>query len=475
MAYYYNVGETKKRPGTYFRYENRGTGSNVGTTENAVAIPIQADWGPVDTITVHETPTSITEIYGNKGTVDAALALFEGGAPKVYCVRLNKATTDTSGAAANASLEIIDADSGATAVTITAKYPGKREIKVQTRIKVEGASKEILVYSGTTQLEAIPFAIGEDANEVANLVAAVASSAYITATAGEGTTVPIKDLTALTGGVDPAISTASYTEALNKLEPYQFTHLALDCVTDAVQSLVKTWVDRVFKEGKLCVAVLGGDNKDKTLAELTAKSIAFDDEKIIYSGIWGRNSAGEVVDGYKMAALVAGHIANTPSNKSIVRSTVPGIATIEPHTNAEYEQAIVSGLLLASYSSNGGVWFDSGVNTLINPDSEQDEGWKKIRRVATRHEMIIRLDNAIAPLSGRINCDSDGIAQVVARGLAVLNAMVAEGKLKEGAEFYEDPNRLHEGDSAWFISAVDDFDSLEKIYTNHGFRFSSNS
>ena len=476
MGQTYMAGQTMNRPGVYQRSVNRGTNPTAGVTENSVAIPIQADWGPVDMVTVHETVASVTAMYGTNKTVDAAIALLEGGAPRVYCIRLNKATTDTTGTEAKqASLELIDAESGSTAATITAKYPGTKEIKVQTRIKVEGASKEILVYSGTTQLEAIPFAIGTGANEVANLVAAVASSAYITATAGEGTTVPVKDLVALTGGVDPTITTASYTEALNKLEVYKFTHIALDTVDTTVQAVLKTWVDRVYKDGKWIVAVFGGNNKDVTFTNLTAASIACDDKKNIYWGHWGYNAEGAVVDGYKMAAYVAGAIANTPSNKSIVHTTVPGIVSIVPFTNSEYSTAIESGLLLASYSPSGAVWFDSGVNTLVTLDADEDAGWKKIRRVATRFELFRRLDEALSTLVGKVNCDNDGIAQAVQKGMGVINAMVTEDKLHAGGSFYEDPENPHGADSAWFIIDVDDIDSLEKIYLKYQFRFSTNS
>lgn len=470
MAYYYNAGEAKKRPGTYYRYENRGTASNAGTTENSVAIPIQSDWGPLDVVTVHESAASVIATYGKNGTVDAALALLEGGAPKVYCIRLNKASTAAEGTeAAYGTLSLEN-------VTIKAKYPGAKAIKVQTRVKVENVSKEIVVYDGDTKVETHSFNTGD--NEVANLIKAVSYSSYITATAVEGasaTTVPVKDITALTGGANPTVTTASYSDAFIKLESYQFTHIALDCVTAAVQALLQTWLNRVSEEGKLCVAVLGGTNKGAMFADMTAAAIAFNDKKIIYSGIWGRDEADNVVDGYKMAALVAGAIANTTSNQSIVHLTVPGIASIEPHTNAEYETAIDSGLLLASYSAGGTVWFDSGINTLNTLGSEEDNGWKKIRRVATRFEMMTRIDNALALLVGRVNCDNDGIALAIQNAQGVLNAMVAEGKLKEGAEIYEDTDNPAAIDTVWFVIAADDYDSLEKIYEKYLFRYSSNS
>lgn len=470
MGQFYVAGEVKKRPGTYQRYINRGKNANAGATENSVAIPVQANWGPFDVVTVHETVTSLQKTYGTGGTVDAAIAVLDGGAPKVKVIRLNKSANAADGTeAAVASLSLGEV------VKVSAKYAGTKALSIATRVKVEGALKEIVVYDGTTKVEAFSFAIGEGTTEAANLVSAVASSAYITAEVTTEGTVPVQAMTALTGGADPTISTESYSEAFNKLESYRPSHAALDCVTPAVQAVLKAWIDRVWEEGNLVRAVLGGTNKDAAFSSLTAASAACNDKRVIYSGIWGRDADGNVVDGYKMAAYVCGAIAGTPSNQSITHKSVPGIVSIEPHTNAEYEAAIDAGLLLASVSSAGSIWFDSGINTLVTPADNEDNGWKKIRRVETRCEMINRIDAALAPLIGNVNCDADGISLAIQYGQGVLDDMVAEGKLKEGATFYEDPEKPHEGDSAWLISAADDNDSLEKIYTRHEFRFSTNS
>jgi hypothetical protein len=48
--------------------------------------------------------------------------------------------------------------------------------------------------------------------------------------------------------------------------------------------------------------------------------------------------------------------------------------------------------------------------------------------------------------------------------------MIAEGALLSGT-IYEDPNNPPSGDSAWFVVAVDDLDSAEKVYITFGFRF----
>ena len=129
-------------------------------------------------------------------------------------------------------------------------------------------------------------------------------------------------------------------------------------------------------------------------------------------------------------------------------------------------------MLMLSLSPDGQIWYDSGVNTLVTPADDQDNGWKKIRRVKTRFEIIDRLDRALAPKVGRVPASNDGIADVIQTGQRVLDMMVNEGKLMSGASFIEDPNNPYTGDSAWFIIQVDDIDSLEKIYLEYQFRYS---
>ena len=469
MGEFYISGETKARPGVYNQYVNRGKGRTVGAIVGYVGVPFKASWGPLEKVTVHESAESVKEMYGTGGTTDVVTALFQGGATRVYCARLGSAESGTAGTLT------LKSDSSTDAVTIKALYNGDRDIKVAVRVKTEGATKEIVIYDGTSKLETFEFAIGDD--EITALVNAVAKSNYIKAEAVDGAsdkTVGIVTATSLEGGTNPEITNEDYSACLMLLEAYKFNVLALDTVDSTVQTIATTWVNRVFGDGKLIQAVFGSTYTDE-FDNLIAKTKAFNDNKAIHSGIYWGDAEGKIVDGYYAAGVIAGLIASTPSNKSIVHSTIPGAVTIVPYTNAQYTEAVQSGLLLASYSPNETVWIDSGVNTLTVLGSEQDEGWKKIRRTTTRFELLTRIDETVAPLIGKINCDSDGISMFIQYAQGVLNEMVAEGKLLAGATIYIDPAKGYEGDSAWFIIDADDIDSLEKAYLKYQFRFSPNS
>ena len=151
----------------------------------------------------------------------------------------------------------------------------------------------------------------------------------------------------------------------------------------------------------------------------------------------------------------------------------PATDLCESLTYSQYEDAILAGMLMVSMSPDGSIWYDSGITTLVNPDNAtQDDGWKKIRRVKVRFELIDRLDRALAPKVGKISADSDGISDIIQSGQRVLDVMANnEGKLQAGATFVEDGNMPYTTDSAWFIIQADDVDSLEKIYLQYQFRY----
>ena len=471
MAVFYNAGEIKKRPGVYQRHTNVGFDTPTGAQDGICAIPVKASWGPLGKVVRNATATDLTKNYG-KGeygtahTVPAAAAMFDGGASLVYTYRLG-----TGGSAASKEL--------ATGLTVTAKYVGTMPISVAVQEKLgDTTQKQFQVYAGTALVESFDFAADTKA-EGANLIAAAADSAYVTI-AGEAATVSALAVAsgALEGGADPTVKNEDYSAAFAAFEPYYYNCIALDVDDDTDMTLslmLQAYLDNAYKLGKLGIAVVG----EKTSVDFATRcthSRAFNDAKVVYLGS-GYMVGTENKEGVMAICYTAGRIAATPSNEGITHAVVNGATDLcESLTNAQYEDAIAAGMLMLSMSPDGNIWYDSGVNTLVSPETAtQDEGWKKIRRAKVRFEMIDRLDRVLAPKAGRVSADSDGIADIVQSGQRVLSAMVDEGKLLAGATFAEDLGNPYNGDSAWFTIQADDVDSLEKIYLQYQFRYSQNS
>lgn len=471
MAIFFKEGEIKKRPGVYQRHSNNGFTKPASANDGICAIPIQAAWGPLGKVMKNVSEADLRSNYGSGTygtgfTVPAASAMFDGGASTVYTYRLG-----TGGTAASKEL--------ADGLTVAAKYPGTMPISVAVQAKLGDATKkQFLVYVGSTQAEVWEFAADTKA-EGANLIAATAKSKYITVTGAAATVEALAVASgALTGGENPTVTNQDYSDAFAALEPFYYNTIALDVNDDedmTLSLLLKEYLDAAYQLGKLGIAVVG----EPTTVDFETRlshALAFNNAKVVYLGS-GFMSGTTAMDGALAICYTAGVIASTPSNQGITHKAIDGATDLcESRTFAEYETAIASGMLMLSMSTDGIVWYDSGINTLTTLETgTQDEGWKKIRRTKTRFEMIDRIDRALNPKVGRVSADTDGIADIIQTAQSVLNAMVTEGKLLAGATFMEDPANPHEGDSAYFIIQSDDIDSLEMIYLQYQFRYSQNS
>lgn len=461
MAYTYIEGEKKVRPGVYQRTSSTPSTATAGAINGVVALVMASNWGPVDKVTVHENARSIRETYGTGANVDAACSLIAAGASRVYIKRLSGAN-GTAGAVGTATI--------GSALKLDAKYPSSRTIAVDVKAKVGDATKkQIVVREGTTILESFEFAVSAT-DETASFLEAVAGSVYIIATK-QATGVIEAGAYELTGK-DPVNTTADYADAFYALEPFAYNVLVTDSIDADVFANLCAYKEESIENGKLIIAV-GGDKPSKEFKTRLANAAACNNEGIVYFGGSWNDSEGNTVEGVPAIIYVAGEIAATPANQSIVHKEIAGATDVpEKLTNAQYIDAIKNGLLLVSAGPDGQVWFDSGINTLVSLKDNQDEGWKKIRRVKTRYELQDRIDRTLAPKVGRINCTPDGIAYIIQCGTGVIKEMIAENKLSAGT-FYEDPERPHQGDSAWFIIEVDDIDSLEKIYLHYQYRYSA--
>lgn len=471
MAVFYNAGETKKRPGVYQRHTNTGFDALGSSQDGICAIPVQASWGPLGKVMKITQASDLIKTYGSGTygtgyTVPAAQAMFDGGASIVYTYRLG-----TGGAAATKEL--------GTGLTATAKYPGTLPLTLAVQTKLgDSTKKQFLVYANNALVETWEFAADGKA-EGANLIEAAKDSAYVTIS---GTATEVSVLAAasgsMTGGTNPTVANSNYSEAFAAFEPYYYNCIALDKDDDenmTLSLLLQSYLDNAYKMGKLGIAVVG-EKTSVTFENRCKHAKAFNDAKVVYLG-GGWMNGSDSKDGVLSICHTAGVIASTPSNRGITHTVISGGTDLcESLTYSQYEEAIDAGMLMVSMSADGSIWYDTGITTLTNPETDvQDDGWKKIRRVKVRFEMINRIDLALAPKVGKVSADSDGIADIVQAGQRVLNSMVSEGKLQTGVTFAEDPENQFTGDSAWFIIQADDIDSLEKIYLVYQFRYSQNS
>jgi hypothetical protein len=473
----FQAGESKVRPGVYVRTTNMGLPELGAVPLGTVAAIIRSNWGPLAAVQSILALEGVQGVYGLGGasdTIAVAEEPFRGGCSKVLAFRLGGGAP----VKAHATLKDNSVAPGVDAVTITAKYEGTRANNFKATVRdslTDATLRELLILEGTTLLQTIPFIAGAVGDgEPAALVAAVnaSNSPWVTATkAADGTKVLAAVANSpLAAGVDPVPDGTAYTAAMTELEGEIWDVLAADTVETTIHASLQAYIDRVRTTGKLSTLVLG-EPTSIDFATRCAHAKAFNDLSIGYALNGFKESDGTIIEGHLAAARLAGMIAGSPVTGSLTHAVVSGaVSLVGGLSNTDIETAIKAGCLVFTVNASGQVQVEYGINTLVTLSADQDAGWRKIRRVRTRDNLVARVDATVEPLIGKVNNSPDGRATIVAAGQRVIDAMIREGALLAGT-FREDTANPPAGDSAWFAASVDDLDSVEKSYIVSGFRY----
>lgn len=469
----YSNGETKVRPGVYFRETKGGAIELAGVPNGIVAVALQANWGPLGQVVDLESPADIIDLFGDdsgsNSNVGILTDIFLGGASQIKAVRVGTGGT-------KAAITLKDtAGTPADVVTLTCKYAGTRALSVTIKDSLAVTTKrECIIYSGTLELSKVLFDKGS-AGEVDAIVAAInaAEDCVVTASkvaAGNGTLAAVTQTAFTTAGASPTITSTDYSNALDLLEAETWNVLCVDSNDTSIHALVKTFINRVNDAGLLGIAVVG-EPTSVTYATRKSDAAGFNSCNVVYV-LNGFKIDETVYEGFKAAALVAGLLAYLPANDSPTHTIIAGAtALVGGLTNTQIIECLQNGALVFSTSASGAIWIEQGINTLVTLAANQDAGWKKIRRTKTRFELITRILRNSEGIIGSVNNDSNGRQTFIAIANGVINQMIAEGKLLSG-EVVEDTANPAKGDSAWFIISVVDLDSIEKVYLTYQFSFS---
>lgn len=466
MAGTFILGETKVRPGSYFNIQKKGGNSTSGTMNGVTIAIFRADFGPLNEVVELDAGDGYEKIFGTGLTTDVMREAIAGGAKTIIACRVGNGGTQ-------ATIKLENAESEQ-ALSITAKYPGDKEFTVTIREKLSDSTlKECIIYTGTTEFEKVEFAAGK--GETQALADALASSRNFKAevTTGKGDAI-LENISQnqFTKGTNPSATTGDYSNAFAEVEPYEANTICIDTEDTAVHLLLQSFVKRIFAAGSLMQAVVA-EKHTVALETRIAHAAAFNDEKMHYVLNAYINEQGTIIDGYQTAARIAGMIGSVAAGSSLTHTVISGFTEIlEKLTNTDMINAEKKGCLVLSYNKSKQVWIDNAINTLITPADNQDDGWKKIRRVKTRFELIRRINNTTDDLIGKVDNDKNGRATVISQIQGVGTSMIEESKLV-ACTVTESSTYTADGDSAWFDIDVIDKDSMEHIYLTFLFRFST--
>ncbi len=406
------------------------------------------------------------QTFGTGLTTDAIREAIAGGAKTIIACRVGNGGTQGSVVLKDTEKE--------EALSIMAIYPGEKDFTVTVREKLsDPALKECIFYAGTTEFEKVEFAAGE--GEAKSLADALVLSRNFKAELKEGKDSALLEAVSqstFTKGTNPQTTAGDYSNAFAQVEPYEFNTICVDTEDVEIHLLLQSFVNRIFNAGSLAQAVVA----EKHTVELETRiehAEAFNDIKMNYVLNAWVDEQGTVIDGYQTAARIAGMIGAVAANSCLTHTVISGFTEImEKLTNTDITTAEQRGCIVLSYNKAKQVWIDNAVNTLIALADDQDEGWKKIRRVKTRFELIRRINTTTDELVGKVDPDNNGKATVISQMQSVGDAMREEGKLVACTVTESNVYKAN-SDSAWFDIDVIDKDSMEHIYLTFLFRFST--
>lgn len=471
MSGFFTVGETKERPGVYKRYENSGGVDTVGVAEDVGCAVVSGNWGPLNTPVRTDASVDISTVIGDGSGAKVIAEMRAGGLDEIIVVRVG-----SGGTPAKVTLQDTTADTAVDVVDLTALYPGDRAFSITIKDSLEDETlKQAILYEDTKILESVTFEAGE--NEVEGLVSALANSSYVKAEKkadGNGTLADVAQKK-FTAGTNPTVNNTAYSDGFSASEAETWNMICVDTEDTAVHALLHAFISRIYEDGAYPMCVVS-EPHTVDLEDRMAHAAAFNDEKVHYVLNSWVGADGTVYEGYLAAARIAGVIAASAANESVTHTVISGATTLnEALTNAQIKKALKSGCIVLSLSKSRQVWIEKAINTLVNLAANQDAGWKKIRRVKTRYELMNRIEGTVEPMIGTVDNDADGRAAIIAAAQRVVDAMAGEKKLLPGGTVTEDANNPATGDSAWFIVAVDDLDSIETIYLTFRFRFAADT
>lgn len=457
----FRPGEQKALPGVYTRVYNAGGRNNYGGSIGLGAAVIKSNWGPLnEVITISRDEEDLINKVGTGKGPEVVNQAFKGGALVMEVVRAGD-----GGKLAELSLD---------SVVLKTKYPTSRNINVTIRESLNEGEKEFIAFEGGAQIEKLVFDTGR--NEVDNFINEINSYSQLFVAAKneeEGNTVGEVLNQELTGGSDPEVTAEDYVEALGKLERASFDGITVDTEDTAIHASLHEFIKRLLRQGMRTIGLVG-QKISVPFYKREEEARGFNDLAMIYVG--NGLTEGQVnLDGALAAGRVLGMMVSRNYKTSLTKKEVEGSTGVYGElTTGEYTSSVKNGMLTFGLNADGRAEIVYGINTLVDPGDDLDEGWKKIRRVRTRYELIDRiaytLDRRIAEGEGIPN-SSDGLQQVITIGNGVIADMIAEGGMESGTMVI-DENNPAQGDSAWFgFEDLVDLDGIEKLYLAFGFQY----
>jgi hypothetical protein len=431
----FDINTPKVRPGTYINFKAKKSYAPSNATRGVCVVPLVGyDWGPNGTF-VKITPEAPDaefvklgrSVYADDGkTVMLRLALYNSFVVYAYIISGGTAATGTQGE-----------------LTATAVYPGTRgnDIIITSVANTDGGF-DVSLYLGDELMEKT-----EGVKTIEELIAK--GSSYVVYS-GSGELEAFAGL-ALTGGEAAGSTNEEFTKFLDRLEKISFNTASIPVTDNALLAAAASKVKYLRNQaGKPVQFVLPGYSADDIGVINVGNSFALDGTDLTVA---------------EATAWVAGATAGASKTESNTYKTVTdATAVVGELSNEETIAAINAGKFVFSTDDEGNVIVEYDINSLVNPDSNQSDTYKKNRVIRVLDSLASDLQDTFPP--NKFSNDDDGWAIMQGLGVSLLESYETDGAITNvdaEADFLVDQTRSV-GDATYFDVAVQPVDSAEKLY-----------
>ena len=460
-------GETKDRTGLYNWFVSLATSRINAAKKGVVGIPIKADWGPCNQLTICSDDTDIISTFGDGGTVYLARRAAKGGKDrkphKLVIYRMATAEAEQAVATVEGSFKLI------------AKYKGERGNHFRASI-TENIQNEDCVNLCIYEDSAMVSKYTIEKGDLDALVEAVNNDAESLVTAvrtGETPLSPTAPISFAGGASGSEVRVEDYIKALTAFETAYMNTLALDGVTDeAILTMVKSWHNRVWNTGKMIQLVIGGthaDDKEPDIGNTRSKSC--DNYGIINCIVGGIDAAGNMYSSAEMAPQIAGAVAALPLNASITYKQLEDIVDVTVElTDTQICEATRAGSFVLFKDTDPEsfevkVKVERGINTFTSFGKEAGQKLRKIKAISTMAAIDYDIGRyAMNNVLGELDNDADGRAALFSGVSQYLETLANEHVISPDILVGLSEALVSEGDVVYMETQALTIDKIEQIF-----------
>lgn len=433
------TSQNKVLPGVYINVRSVGNISPSVGDRGVVAIAKALSFGKTGTVIEITPGEDLTPIIGYDITANEAMFIREmtkgsdttSGPTKILLYRL----PGTGGVAAAATIGDL---------TVTATSVGTRgnDITILIDQDVDTAEYEVQTILDGRVMDSQTVATAADlaANSWIKF-----SGSTITATAG----------TALTGGVDPVVSSADYASHLTVIEPYKFDVLIYDgdeeTVKDSVAAFIKRLSENTGIKSQCVMANAEGRNSEYVIS--------------VNNGVV--LSDGTELNANQATWWVGGTEAGANYNQSLTYAQYPGAVSANPKISETDAKAAVSAGKLIFTDSFDMVKVVTDINSLTSFTTDKQQAFSKNRVIRTIHTFCNDLLEQFSRYYiGKTDNNAEGRDLLKGWIVGYLNEMQANSGIQN---FTAEDVTVEAGgaiDAVYITAAIQPVDSIEKIYVD---------